>query len=77
MIRPWALAGFSGTGKTTVGRLLADAAGRCFADLDEVIGHARVLELLLQGEDALRDAEAGALGVLADGPPGLVVAWHE
>jgi shikimate kinase len=59
------LVGLMGTGKTTLGRLLADRLDCPYLDNDELVRRARgaALEELLQrgGERALREAEAAAL----------------
>jgi shikimate kinase/3-dehydroquinate synthase len=77
-MRPLFLVGFMATGKTTVGRLLADAVGRRFVDLDDVIAQREgtpVAELVARDEPAFRRAERAALQALVDeGDPGLVVA---
>jgi shikimate kinase len=62
------LLGFMGSGKTTVGRLLAERLGRSFVDLDDRIEAAAgktISEIFAtDGEDAFRDAEAQALATL-------------
>jgi len=60
------LMGLRGSGKTTVGRLLAQRLGVTFLDLDDVtprlLGHATAGEALRsKGEPAFRDAEARAI----------------
>lgn len=72
--RPWALAGFSGSGKSTVARFLAAAAGRRLVDLDAQLGEDRVVQLLQAGEGALREAEAVALEQALAAGSGVVVA---
>jgi shikimate kinase len=59
------LVGLMGSGKTTVGRLLAERTGWAYHDNDELVSLAYGMtarELLAQaGEPALREAEAAAL----------------
>lgn len=59
------LTGFMGSGKTSVGRLVADALGCPFLDLDELIvkqAGKSIPELFAsQGESAFRDMEAKVL----------------
>jgi shikimate kinase len=63
---PVVLIGFMGTGKTTVGRLLAGRLGRRFLDLDQVIVQdaGRPISDIFrdQGEAAFRLLESAALG---------------
>ena len=63
------LTGFMGTGKTTVGRLLATQLGREFVDTDELIQarHGRSIpEIFLElGETAFRQMEADIVQELA------------
>lgn len=76
-VRPLLLIGFMGAGKTTVGRLVADALGRPFCDLDtEIEGSTgRTVDELFAtlGETGFRDREREALRRLC-GREGLVVA---
>jgi shikimate kinase len=62
---PIVLIGFMATGKTTVGRLVAERLNRRFLDLDHLVEEAagmKVPELFrTQGEPAFRKAEAEAL----------------
>lgn len=71
-----ALIGYRGTGKTTVGRLIAARSGRPFADADDVI-EARAGSIASifadQGEAAFRDLEAQVIGDLAESE-GLILA---
>lgn len=71
--RPWALAGFSGCGKTTLAPLVAALAGRECVDLDARLGDDAIRRLLRRGDAALREAEARELAALA-GLSGIVVA---
>lgn len=69
------LVGLMGSGKTTVGRRLAERLGWRFVDLDHVVAGARsVAEVFEQeGEPAFRQKEAEALAaVLADAAPAVV-----
>ena len=72
-----ALIGARGSGKSTVGRLVADRLGRPFADADRELelragrSIARIFEA--DGEPHFRDLEASVLADLAD-RPGLVLA---
>lgn len=65
------LVGYRGTGKTTVGQLLAGRLGLAFADSDRVIESAagRPVAALFadEGEPAFRDREAAAIEQLAAG----------
>ena len=70
------LTGFMGTGKTTVGRLVAERIGYEFADTDELIEavHGPISRLFVeQGETRFREIERG---VAAQRAPrgGLVIA---
>lgn len=74
----WALVGLPGAGKSTVGRRLAELAGRRLADLDELVEReagasvARVFER--EGEEGFRRRETRALfAALAERGP-LVLA---
>jgi shikimate kinase len=62
------LVGFMGTGKSTVGALLAARCGRPFVDLDERIeaeAGATIKELFAGGEAEFREREAGVLQATA------------
>ncbi|MEO1130564.1 MAG: shikimate kinase [Planctomycetota bacterium] len=66
------LIGLRASGKSTLGRALADACGRPFADLDDVVlehmGYATVADAWsAEGEPAFRDAEVQALHRLLRG----------
>jgi shikimate kinase len=73
-----ALVGYRGTGKSTVGRLLADRLGRPFADADrEVEARAgRPIRSIFaeEGEPAFREWESRVLADLTSRPGGGVVA---
>lgn len=71
------LTGFMGTGKTTIGRLLAERLGRAFVDMDEQI-EARFDKPIARifaedGEPAFRVAEAQLCAAYAR-QPGLVIS---
>lgn len=76
-IRNLALVGFMGSGKTTVGRLVARELGLTFRDTDEAIearAGRRISEIFsADGESAFRDLERAVLGELV-GEEGLVIA---
>ena len=65
-----ALVGMMGSGKTTIGRLLADRLGVAFGDTDEVVvrqANCSIAELFASsGEEAFRDLEAKALADCLD-----------
>ncbi len=70
------LTGFMGTGKTTVGRILADRLGYAFVDTDEVIeSRAGPIPEIFEreGEPGFRDMERTVARELA-GRTGLVIA---
>jgi shikimate kinase len=71
------LIGYRGTGKTTVGRLLACELGWAFADCDDLVESAAgksVADIFAEeGETGFRDREAAALGELC-GRGRLVIA---
>ena len=70
------LVGFMGSGKTTVGRLLAERLGVPFADADEEIERAagRTIPAIFEadGEPAFRELEAAAIARLLDGDAGVL-----
>jgi shikimate kinase len=72
------LIGFMGTGKTTVGKLLAGRLGRRFVDLDRAIeaeAGAPIAELFrTEGEPAFRAREAEALRRALGASESLVIA---
>jgi len=77
--RHWFLCGFSGSGKSTVGALVAAASGRVLLDLDEALarreGLAAAAFLAERGEEAFRIAELATLEAeLAAAAGPLVVA---
>src|ERR687895_1264418 len=63
------LVGFMGTGKSSVGRLLARRLGRCFVETDDMIvacdGRAIPEIFRADGEARFRELEAEALEMLA------------
>lgn len=71
------LVGYRGTGKTTVGRLLAQRLGRPFADADDrieaVAGRSVADIFAAEGEAGFRDREAAALAELC-AQSGCVIA---
>lgn len=78
MDRPIAIVGYMGSGKTTVGRALADSLGREFIDLDRAVverAGRSIPEIFAEGgEDRFRDLEHRALLGALDGDRGCVVA---
>ena len=75
---PIVLTGFMGAGKTTIGRLLAKALGRTFADLDEhiesVAGKSIPALFLENGEAGFRTLEADVLDSLLGVTPAMIIA---
>ncbi|HEY5949222.1 MAG TPA: 3-dehydroquinate synthase [Kofleriaceae bacterium] len=76
MPAPLFLVGFMAAGKTTVGRLLAQATGRRFIDLDDVIAEQgeAVAELVARDEAEFRRREAEALALVIEDGHGCVIA---
>ncbi|APW63332.1 shikimate kinase [Paludisphaera borealis] len=72
------LVGYRGTGKSTVGRLLAERSGRPFVDADyEIEARAgRSIRAIFEesGEPAFRDWEERVLREVAEARPGAVLA---
>lgn len=70
------LIGFMGSGKSTVGRMLADELRLSFVDLDLCVEEQdgrRVADIFAEdGEAAFRAVEHEALAALADQPPSVV-----
>jgi shikimate kinase len=71
------LIGLRGSGKTTIGRLLARDLRTSFVDLDDrtpaVLGAASVADAwAAHGEPAFRDAETTALATVLAEPPGVL-----
>jgi shikimate kinase len=70
------LVGFMGSGKSTVGRLVAESLDMPLVDLDEIIeadAQMPVAEVFArQGEDVFREMETAALLSLEDLPPAVV-----
>lgn len=70
------LTGMMGTGKSSVGRLLAERRGLPFYDLDEMIESAAgmaIAELFAtRGEDAFRQMEAAVVVAVASADAGVV-----
>jgi shikimate kinase len=76
--RPIALVGFMGAGKSLVGKELAEALGRPYADLDEEVARRvgmTVPELFeREGESAFRRREVAALVALMRERPDVVIS---
>lgn len=72
------LVGFMGTGKTTLGRRVAERMGLPFVDLDERIERSSGMTVsqifALEGEEGFRRRESQALVELTSGPEPAVVA---
>jgi shikimate kinase len=70
------LIGYRGTGKTTVGRLLAARLGRPFADADDLVeatAGASIADIFAaEGEPGFRDREAAALASLCARADGVI-----
>jgi shikimate kinase len=70
------LVGFMGSGKSTVGRLVAQALGAPFVDLDELVeadAQMKVSDIFsAHGEEAFRAMESAGLGSLASHDPSVV-----
>jgi shikimate kinase len=70
------LIGMMGSGKSTVGRLVADRLGRPFYDIDDVVeqtGRASIAEIFgLEGEIGFREREKRAAADVATRPAGVV-----
>jgi shikimate kinase len=67
--------GMMGTGKTTVGALVAEQLTRPFSDLDtEIMVHTgrTVSELFEAGEERFREMESMVLARLAEGDPSVI-----
>lgn len=73
-----ALVGTRGTGKTTVGRLLAGRLARPFLDADvefeRILGRSIASVFAEEGESAFRDREERVLDELTTGHPGAILA---
>ena len=73
-----AIVGYMGSGKTTVGRLLARRTGRDFVDLDHEISRAAgrtISEIFAEGgEDRFRDLEHATLISALDRPEPAVIS---
>ena len=71
-----ALIGYRGSGKTTIGKLLAERLGTTLIDLDLLvkarIGTSIAEFFTTQGEDAFRDHESAALAEVLASPPGVL-----
>ena len=70
------LIGMMGSGKSTVGKLVAETLGVPFVDLDvriaEAAGSSISVLFAAEGEAGFRTREAGALARVADGPAAVV-----
>lgn len=71
------LVGMMGSGKTTIGRLLADSTGWPYVDNDELVRRhsgTTARELLAEGgKDRLREVESAALALGLELPPPVIV----
>ncbi len=78
MVRSVVLIGMMGSGKTTIGRILARKLSRAFLDTDREIEHRAgqtISEIFAsQGESAFRAMETALLVELADRPRPAVIA---
>jgi shikimate kinase len=72
------LVGFMGTGKTTLGRQVAERMGISFVDLDERIERSSGMSVAdifaREGEPGFRRRESRALAALVDEPEPVVIA---
>ena len=70
------LVGFMGSGKSTVGPILAEQLGRTFLDLDDLIEDAAKMEIFrifdLRGEAHFRELETRMLAEVRDREPAVV-----
>lgn len=69
------LAGMMGTGKTTVGVLVAELTGRPFVDVDVVVmerSGRTIPELFDDGEETFREWEAEAIREIAGNGPSII-----
>ena len=70
------LVGFMGSGKSTVGPILAEQLGRTFLDLDDLIEDAAKMEIFrifdLRGEAHFRELETRMLAEVQDREPAVV-----
>lgn len=70
------LTGYRGTGKSTIGKLLADSLGRPAIDLDDVIVEQAGVPIRTiferEGEPGFRQREANALQIVAAGPDAVI-----
>lgn len=69
-----ALVGMPGSGKSTVGPLLAERLRLAFVDVDEAIEarHGPIGDLFARGEAGFRAAEREVIGALLGGPPAVL-----
>lgn len=76
MMRSVFLIGFMGSGKSTIGRMLAEPLGLPYIDLDQYLEQqqGQTVPALFErlGEAAFRELERKALHTLAAGPPAVV-----
>jgi len=78
MSKPIYVVGFMGSGKSTIGRRLAEKLGRPFVDLDDDIEAAagrKIADIFSNdGEEAFREAEHAALAARVQSGEGIVLA---